>query len=403
MWRGLFFFPETLREAAASALAATGLLSPEAADALAGALVALLAAAIILGVPLLVRASMHRDALETERAQRSAGLSDRSVREPRRRAPVRELLPEDLDADQCAWLLPGYRPEECFEATALRLVRLGLLRLSPAGQDEGGARLALRDLPSGDDGPGRACAEALWGAGLAPGATGRSLMQVLEHIDAHPRGVGTSLMDYRRELEGASVALGLATGVDASSLRRYNKISVAYVLASLALAVWFSTALSSVLTVALFFAGSFVLVDAQRELRRRDLTPAGAQLLQRLELLREALLGRTGTRLGESCELRLSSRDAARLLEFAVVLGLDDAQVAALAECLGERGQVRLLRVGDEVPSEGPVDEPVSRSRRAARDRVRRELRRAGATSCVGALRTLYLFAETRYREEIDD
>ncbi len=366
--RAFLALPSAARDALARSLTAAG-ASPALAAALALLVLCALAALALLGPALAMLLRARRGMLAAERAERA-----RARRSPHRAG---DLVLSGWEADSCAWVLRDVAFDRVFEATALRLVREGRLRLSQGAPSEGGLRFFMAEpREGGGDVLAVACYDVLFSHGSASTALFRAMSQDEWELGRESRRVER----YRDAVRDACVRGGLCRAADPGERAQADRFAVAYVLAALALAVWLSSAVPALLTIALFVGGSLIVASSQGALRPRSLTPAGAEVAERLDGLHDALeqAAADGSRVG-------ADRDSAlRALEFAVVLGLDDDVVGTLAERSGFEEAARLHRARSV---DVPADDRATAARAAA---VEKACGTKGPCSWAARLRAVF-------------
>lgn len=324
---GPFFWPERAREAIAEALVRSELVAPGVANVLSFVLAGCIALVAIVGPCVAVAAAVVRQARADEARERGgASMPDRRPADPRR-PPV---LPDGIEADACELVPLEGDTARAFEVTCLRLVRAGRVAMAPAEMGEGGVSLKLVKAPDEEDALGRACADILFRSGRSG-----TFFDLVSLGGADERQVRGLLETYRRALDRAAEREHLARRTAPKNEGRFDRRDVLCLVVTFLLAVWLSAALPAPTTMVMLGAGWAVLIVCEvRYRRRRSLEPRGARLLDVLEEV-SAWIARAAV---DGVTPELTDDEVGRLVEFAVVAGVDDAVLARLAQHVGTRG-----------------------------------------------------------------
>ncbi len=333
--RSIFGGAGIARDAVAALLASAG-LDPAAADIAATALLTLAMAALYFGVAGTVALFYRRRAAEAEASERAGA----PVPDPD--GPWSAIFPQGHDADAAAWLLPRIRYDRIFEATMLRLSRENAVRIESAPPEEGGARVVFVGRPREGDRVG-AAALGLLALNARHGADARRAVTVFA---AMPDGdwslddEGNAIELFMRSPQACCEQDGLSEPADARIADVFEYRSIAFVLAGLAGAVWFSSAVPAIASILIFILSSVVLAGTQTSIRERGLTPSGARVAARMDALKR----RVERCLAETRRLGDGAVSAAEIMEYAVVLGFSDDELASLAAASGSAELERLFR-----------------------------------------------------------
>ena len=313
------------REALESMLAGAGLDSSMA-EILSTVVFVVLMMVLYLGVAIGYVLLLSRRARLAEVTDRAAGAESR--RQVGVDAPWEALMPVGWEADEVAWVYLGQERSRVLLASVLRLVRTGVLRLGAADPEAGGMSFARRHGVEPGDVLGACALERIF-------IHGGRRVTLLEAMDADEWEVereGRSIAGYRQAVTRVPEEAGLTIDSDGRVRLNVNAVSVAYVVLGLLVAILFSSAIPEVFALAIFMAGSMVVALAGGYVRERTLTPAGAAIADRLDVLRARLV--RAAAMGE--HIGSARATAAQLMEFAVVVGLSASELAQLAKNAGD-------------------------------------------------------------------
>lgn len=325
---GIAGFAGIARDAVAAAFVAAG--APAAvADIAATALFTLIMAAMYFGIAggLLLRC--RRRAAEAEAAERDG------VPIPDESRPWSECFPAGWDADAASWLIHRAPCARVFEAAILRLDREGVLKIEQAPFEEGGMRFALKGLPRDADVIGIAAIDLLF-------LNAPRRVTAFEALEDEEWGLsvqGTIIEHFIGAPQKVCEQSGLSFAVDKQAGTTLEYQSVVFVLVGLIGAIWFSSAVPELVTIAIYITSSVLFARTQLALRQRELTPAGARVAARMDALKH----RIGRCLREDERLGDGSVSAREIMEYAVVFGFSDHELAQLATRSGSTSLDRLF------------------------------------------------------------
>ena len=357
------------------------------ADLAAAAMLALVMAGVYGTASYLLVRRMCADRGAAERRERAAAEAAERVR-GHADETWGHLMAPGFEADEVACAVDYDSLASAFAATALRLVREGVLRIERGDPGEGGAVVRSCARARDEDVLGRAALKTLF-------CTGGTRLTMREALDSRTwtyEEQGANVRAYETALEQASRQAGLTLSESTRASDRYNGWAAAFVIAGLAGTIWFAMGVPTVCAFLIFMASSLYLGMRGVSARRRGLTPAGARVAVRLDALRSRIEHalETGERIG------LSGRDAGRLLEFAVALDVDEGGLAQLARQLGDASLERLTgdwSDGGAVKLEG-VPPRTSRSAGGRRPGGRRLVTPVGMLRSAYLIRNSWLFSE---------
>lgn len=331
----VMYLPGRLRGALAAAIQVSVGVPAGVAEVISIAAFTLIMAGVYFGVALSFVVSCRNRSREQEAAERF----DAPV--PGDGASWSACFPHGHEADACAWLLSDLHNAQAFEAAALRLERQGVIRLESAAPEEGGMRIVRLGSVPEHDRIGTAVLRMLFrGAGCRSPLPRRvSLFEALSDADWKFEVEGSEIGRFLESLGRTCEEGGLSLPKKERESDTANYQAVAFVLVGLVGAIWFSFAIPSLITLAIFIGSSVLFAEVMPALRHRRLTPAGARVTARLDALRgkfrRAL--ESGGRIGDS------SVPVRALMEFAVVLGFTDEELEHLAANSGSADVGRLF------------------------------------------------------------
>ena len=384
----LFYLPEYLREALAEALVRGELMSYEVADTVSTVVFSLVVAAIYFGVVGIVAWGMYRRAHAEEALDRAAAGSHHAVSVD---APWHKLVPNGFEADLCAWVVNDQGVARVFVATVLRLLRAGVMEIRHASLEDGLMEFVLRGDPDCADELGRAATDLIF----PEGSRRVYLREVMDESVWTTEVVGDQIYRFAGLAESSCAKAGLIDPDDGRAIERHNSFSVAFVLMGLVGAIWFSSAVPSPVTIAVFIASSVLLALSQRLIRTRALTPAGVLVVERLETLTTRLRAAadSGERIGDA------GVSAAELIEYAVVVGLRAQELARLADASGSASLRRLV----SEPLFNSEADGIGLSSKELASYRRRFGIVGGKTTRCGVIARIYGRRDEWYREQMSD